>query len=247
MIKCIIVDDEPRNISILTKMLGLYCLDVTITGTASKVSEAITLIGENAPDLLFLDIELPGQDAFDLLSQIAPVSFEVIFVTAYASYATKAFRYNALDYLLKPIDIGDLKQAVQKVRDRHSARHIHTRLNDLLQEVQQTQHSNRIILRTNQGSFFYPVADIVACIAEGAYTLFEFTNKKPLLISGYLKKYEAILPERDFYRVHDAYIINLNHIVKYLPGKNGQVEMSNGKIIEISQRRKHDFMNRLKL
>lgn len=245
MITCIIVDDEPRNISILNKMIHLYCPQVHVAGSATNIADALELIHKCSPQLLFLDIEMPKGNGFDLLTQIMPVTFEIIFVTAFDTYAVKAFRYNALDYLLKPIDIEQLKQAIQKVRTKLGIQDINTRLDNLLQQVREKETS-RIVLRTHQGVFFYAIADIVLCVAEGAYTRFEFINGKSLLVTGHLKKYETALPVRDFCRIHDTYLVNLNHIVRHHPGKSGSVEMINGRTVEISLRRKAEFVSRFK-
>ncbi|MGO4288259.1 LytR/AlgR family response regulator transcription factor [Chitinophaga sp. RAB17] len=246
MITCIIVDDEPRNISILSKMIHLYCPQVHVAGSATNIADALGLIHEHSPQLLFLDIEMPRGNAFDLLKQIMPVNFEVIFVTAFDTYAVKAFRYNALDYLLKPVDIEELKQSIQKVSTRLGIQDINTRLDNLLQQVREKETS-RIVLRTQQGAFFHTIADIILCEADGAYTRFEFVNGKSLLVTGNLKKYETALPARDFCRIHDTYLVNLNHIVRHHPGKSGYVEMINGRTVEISLRRKAEFLSRFRL
>ncbi|ASZ13128.1 LytTR family DNA-binding domain-containing protein [Chitinophaga pendula] len=245
MIQCIIVDDEPKNISTLSKMLQLYCPDVIIAGSATNIETALALIQQLSPQLLFLDIQMPKGNAFDLLDQIMPVTFEIVFVTAFDNYAIKAFKYNALDYLLKPVDIEELKAAVHKVRTRVGMQHINTRLDNLLKQVRDNDNA-KIALRTQQGMFFHTISDIVLCTAEGAYTRFEFLNGKSLLVTGTLKKYEETLPSRDFCRIHDACLVNLNHIVQYHVGKSGYVEMVNGRTAEVSQRRKTEFLNRFR-
>ncbi|HVI43637.1 MAG TPA: LytTR family DNA-binding domain-containing protein [Chitinophaga sp.] len=246
MITCIIVDDEPKSISVLKKMLNIYCPDVIIEGSAGNATEAVELIRQHAPRLLFLDIEMPKENGFDLLEKLMPVTFDVIFVTAFDSYAVKAFRYNALDYILKPIDIEALMEAVQKVRNSANITEMNMRLNNLIKEIK-TNETSKIALRTQQGILFYLIADIVLCAAEGAYTRFEFVNSKSLLVTGNLKKYEESLPTQHFCRIHDGYLINIQHVVSYHPGKSGYVEMVNGRKVEVSLRRKNAFLSMLRI
>lgn len=245
MITCIIVDDEPRNVTILEKMLTRYCPNVSVTGQAASAAAAVTLIQQVRPQLVFLDIEMPKDNAFDLLDALMPVDFEIIFVTAFDNYAIKAFKYHALDYLLKPIDIGELQQAVLKAAARLQERGINERLQQFYDQSRNSNFS-KIALRTQEGLLFYAMDDILYCSAEGAYTRFGFLKDKSLLVSGHLKKFEDMLPADNFCRVHDSHLINLNHVKKYHTGKGGYVEMADGKIIEVSMRKRAEFLSRLR-
>lgn len=247
MINTVIIDDEPKNIRILVKLLQDYCPEVNVAGTAEKHEDAIAMISRVRPDLIFLDIEMPGGNAFDLLNQLMPVKFEIIFVTAFETYAVKAFKYNALDYLLKPVSIDSLRQAVARAEKRIGEKNINERLDSFLKSQAEKESFTRIALPTKNGIELFNFADIIYCKAEGPYSRFEFTGSPSLLVTGSLKEYEELLPEAIFCRVHNSYLVNLNHIRKYHKGKGGSVEMSNGVSIAVSLRKKDDFFNRLRL
>lgn len=238
MITCVIVDDEQQNISILTKLLARYCPEVKLIGEASSSRAAIELLGQLPPQLVFLDVEMPDMDAFELLAQLKPVNFELVLVTAYDKYALKAFAHNALHYLLKPIDIDDLRLAVQKASARIMEKNLAQRI-----EVNQLK---KIALPTLGGLAFYAIDDIVCCSARNTYTLFEFVSDKDLLVTGTLKEFEDMLPASIFCRVHNSHLINMNHVRQYIKGKGGQVKMVNGKLIEVSLRKRDEFLSRLR-
>jgi two-component system, LytTR family, response regulator len=246
MIKCIIVDDEPDNLVILKKILAQYCPEITVVGEAASAEEAIPLIRQSQPQLVLLDIEMPGSNAFDMLNQLRPINFEVIFVTAFAGYAAKAFRYSALDYLLKPVDIDDLRQAIQKAVVRSMQKNYNDRLEALLNSTLAENTFSKIAIPTIDGLVFYPVEDVICCLAKGTYTEMELCKNKNLLLTSTLKEVEEILPPGIFCRVHNSYLINLNHMKKYYKGKGGYVEMSNGRTIEVSFRKREEFLSRLK-
>lgn len=244
MITSVIVDDEQQNISILKKLLLKYCPEVMVTGEATTPVAALELIRKQQPQLVFLDVEMPGMNAFELLSELKPFTFEYILVTAFDVYALKAFSYNALHYLLKPVDIDELRLAVQKAAARIMATDISRQIEDL--RVQTTSEITRIALPTSNGLLLYTVDDIVCCGARDTYTLFEFVQDKELLVTGTLKEYEEKLPASSFCRVHHSYLVNMNHVRQYIKGKGGQAKMTNGKIIDISLRKRDEFLRRLR-
>jgi two-component system LytT family response regulator len=245
MITCVIVDDEQHNISILKKLLTKYCPEVMLTGEASSPGAALELIKKQQPQLVFLDVEMPGMDAFELLSHLKPVNFEYILVTAFDRYAVKAFAHNALHYLLKPVDIDELRLAVQKASARILETNVNRRIDDLKGQAESNQIT-RIALPASNGLVFVAVDDIVCCTARNTYTLFEFVNDKELLVSGSLKEFEEKLPAGIFCRVHNSHLINMNHIRQYIKGKGGQVKMINGKLIDVSLRKRDEFLSRLR-
>jgi two-component system, LytTR family, response regulator len=245
MITCVIVDDEQQNISILTKLLTKYCPEVSLTGVANSSGAAIELIKKQQPQLVFLDVEMPDMDAFELLSELKPVSFEYILVTAFDRYAVKAFAYNALHYLLKPVDIDELRLAVQKAAARIMERNVSRRIDDLKGQTENNQMT-KIALPTSNGRSFYAINDIVCCSARNTYTLFEFVKDKDLLVTGTLKEFEEKLPASIFCRVHNSYLINMNQVRQYIKGKGGQVKMINGKVIDVSLRKRDEFLSRLR-
>ncbi len=245
MITCVIIDDEQQNISILKKLLAKYCPEVKVTGEASFSGIALELIRKQQPQLVFLDVEMPDMDAFELLSQLKPVNFECILVTAFDRYALKAFAYNALHYLLKPVDIDELRLAVQKASARIMETDISRRIDDLKGQTESNQMT-KIALPTSNGLVFYAIDDIVCCSARNTYTLFEFVRDKELLVSGTLKEFEEKLPASIFCRVHNSYLINMNHIRQYIKGRGGRVKMINEKIIDVSLRKRDEFLSRLR-
>lgn len=245
MITCVIVDDEQQNITILKKLLAKYCSEVQLVGEATSPDAAIEVIRARQPQLVFLDVEMPRMNAFELLSELKPVTFEYILVTAFADYAVKAFSHNALHYLLKPVDIDELRLAVQKAVVRIMERNINSRIDGLKGQADGNQ-MNRIALPTSNGLVFVAIDDIVCCNARNAYTLFEFVSEKELLVTGTLKEFEEKLPASVFCRVHNSHLINMNHVRQYTKGKGGQVKMTNGKMIDVSLRKRDDFLSRLR-
>lgn len=246
IINCILVDDEPLNLDGLEKMINRYCPELTVVGKATSAKEALELIRAASPQIVFLDIQMPRENAFDLLDKLMPVNFEIVFVTAFDNYALKAFRYCALDYLLKPVDMDELRSAVQKARTKLAEKDVNMRLAGFLDQIRERNGNSRIALKTKEGLIFYPIKDIMYCTAERAYTRFTFVNSKHLLVSGNLKEFESLLPEDNFCRVHDSYLINLDHVKKYHYGKGGYVEMTDGVPIDVSSRKRTAFLAKLR-
>lgn len=250
MIKSVIIDDEPKNLKILTRMLEEFCPEVEITGTASKFAEAIEIIRMEKPDLVFLDIALPGGDAFDLLGKLQPVEFEIIFVTAYDNYTLTAFKYSAVDYLLKPVKIEELQSAVARAIKRKQLRlnnldQLGSLLNGLFK--QQAASVRKIAVPTVNGLFFLPLDEIIRCEASGGYTHIHKLDKKKLIVSRRMSEYEELLPPSQFFRIHNSHIINLDQVVRYHRGRGGVIEMSDGAMLELATRRKEEFLARFGL
>lgn len=245
MIQCNIIDDEPKNITILKELLKQHCPDVHVTAEATNAPEAIQVIRKTQPHLVFLDIEMPETNAFGLLNQLLPINFETIFVTAFETYAFQAFKYSALDYLLKPIDIDDLTIAVEKAVTRIREKKP-SRKPDFFHNQLPGYTFSKIALSTADGLTFYPIADIVCCTAKGACTQIDFIKDKSLTTAGTLKEFEEMLPADVFCRVHHSYLVNLNYIKKYYRGKGGYIELINGQTIEVSQRKRDEFLGRLR-
>jgi two-component system, LytTR family, response regulator len=250
MIRSVIVDDEPKNLRILASMLQEFCPEVQVVGKAEKHTQAIELIHAEKPDLVFLDIAMPGGDAFDLLDKLQPVEFEIIFVTAHDNYTLTAFKYSAVDYLLKPVEIEVLQAAIARAIERKNLKqnNLH-QLGLLLNSLnkQQSQSVSKIALPSQEGLIFLPVSEIVRCEASGSYTHIFKTDKKKLLVSRRMSEYEELLPASLFFRIHQSHIINLDHVVKYHRGRGGFVEMSDGAMLELATRRKDEFLARFGL
>ncbi len=245
-IKSIIVDDEKNGRENLAGLLKSYCSRVTVVGEADSVKSAIDLIEMVHPDLVFLDIEMPVADGFALLEHFREYPFEVIFVTAYDNYAIKAIRFAAADYILKPINTDDLKDAVDKVFERISLKQENDRLRQLYRNIQQPKDP-RIGLACGDTIEFVEVNALVRCQGEGNYTHFYFEDRKPLLVSRSLVEFEELLDEYSFLRVHKTHLVNLNKVIALLRNEGGVLRMSNGDMIPISRRRKDTVVERLKI
>jgi two-component system, LytTR family, response regulator len=246
-INSIIVDDEPGNIVTLQELIKLSCPLVNVLATAANAATAFESINNFKPDLVFLDIEMPYGNAFDLLEKLSPVKFEIIFVTAFNGYAVKAFKYAALDYILKPVNIAELKQAVAKAEKRLQEKTENIRVKTLLANLKMPAENNpKISLATESGFHFEELRHILYLEASGSYT-FVFTKQdKKYIISKGLKEFEEILPENMFCRIHHSYIINLACIKKYNKGRGGMVEMENGVCIDVAVRKKEQFLEKFK-
>lgn len=246
-IKAIIVDDEQHCIDALKAMLQKKCPEVTVLAGVNSVSDAKQVIDELQPDLVFLDVEMPHENGFELLTRYDKVVFDVIFTTAYEQYALKAIKFNALDYLLKPFSVQDLQEALRKYHER--------RLNKtdagiaplevFLQNMKTMQQTNKkIALPTINGLVFMPVQNIVRCESTGNYTKIFFTDRKQLLVSKPLKEFEELLTDVDFFRIHNSHLINLQQMESYIQGEGGFALMSDGTQVEVSRRRKADFLKK---
>lgn len=248
MLKALIVDDEPKNIRILKKLLEQFCPQVEVCGEANSSAKATLLIKQNKPDIVFLDIEMPYENAFDMLDKLVPVNFEIIFITAFDAYMFKAFKYSALDYLLKPVNIRELKEAVTRAETRFHYKRTSQQLQNLLDNLKSPNIASQKIALNNKGSLvFKPVNDIIRCEAQNNYCyIFTIDNQKFLGTTS-IKEYEEILPPDIFFRVHTSHLINLNHIRKYLKGRGGVIEMEDGAIIDVAIRRRDEFLARFGL
>jgi two-component system LytT family response regulator len=246
MIKAVIVDDERKSRESLKILLEDFCENVDVVGLASTVEEAIGQVGLNNPDVVFLDIQMNQETGFDFLNKITRKNFEVIFTTAYDEYALDAIKFSALDYLLKPINIDQLKAALQKVEEKHSKDNLGDKLELLLQNIKSESAENfKLVLPTNDGLTFISFKDILYCAASSNYTIFNMRNGRNHVVSKTLKEYEDLLTHYHFYRIHNSYVINLREIKKYIKGDGGHVIMSNDKALDVSKRRKDLFLSKL--
>jgi len=245
MLNCIIVDDELKSRESLKILIEDFCEGVTVKALSQNVSEAIEAIEVHKPDVVFLDIQLQRETGFDLLTQLKNVDFEVIFTTAFSEYAIKAFKYSAIDYLLKPIDIEELKLALAKVEKR-KGHAIGDRLQQLLQNLRAgTSDNYKLALPTADGLVFVKVSEILYCEASSNYTEIVLTDSRKYILSRTLNEYEDMLTEQNFYRIHHSYLINLNEIKKYVRGEGGYVIMNNDKSLDVSKRKKEGFLSRI--
>ena len=244
-IKSIIVDDEKHGRENLAGILQQYCREIELLGEANSAESAVLLINEYNPDLVFLDIEMPKTDGFQLLEQLKNFCFEVIFVTAYDNYAIKAIRFSASDYILKPININDLQAAVNKVSERILQKQENLRMKQLVYNIGQPQNP-RIGLPTGDRIEFVEISKIIRCQGEGNYTHIYFENNNHLLVAKTLVEFEDLLKDYSFVRVHKTHLVNFKHVITYLKTDGGTLQLSNGDSVSISRRRKESVQKLLK-
>ncbi|MEI7736538.1 MAG: LytTR family DNA-binding domain-containing protein [Ferruginibacter sp.] len=244
MISCIIIDDEAKNIKLLQKMLELHCPEVKIMVTETDAKNGLQLINEVQPQLVFLDIEMPYLNGFDLLKKLEPVNFEVIFVTAFSHYAVEAFEHRVTGYITKPVNTDKLIAAVNTAAKRIEAKNINKNLFSLLEQSTQKAEPEKIPLSTSNGLIFVKLSDIMYCESSGNYTNFYLFDDKKIMVSRQLGEYEKLLPDTNFIRIHDKYIINLTYIKEYIKGSGGDVVLENGKELPVATRRKEEFLSR---
>jgi two-component system LytT family response regulator len=246
MIKTVIVEDELKSRDMLAAMIRKITPELDIVGLAGNVSEAEKLIRELKPELVFLDISMPDGSGFDLLEKVSGQKFELIFATASDQHAIRAIKFSACDYLLKPIDMDELKLAVEKVVHKKQSVPNMENLQFLIQHLRRADDNfQKITLPTGNAYEIVNVKDIVRCEADGSYTTFYLSDKRKLMISAGLKHYEELLPENDFIRVHHHHLINMQHVLRFLKEDGGYAVMSDGSKIEISRRKKEAFMEKL--
>jgi two-component system, LytTR family, response regulator len=246
MISAIIVDDEQKGRESLKLLINEYCPKVEILTLCSNVSDAYNSIMKMSPDLVFLDIQMKDETGFDLLKKFDKVNFEVIITTAHSNYAITAIKYSAIDYLLKPIDVAELQDAVARVDEKRNTPDLLQRLGNLIENVKVSSvEEYKLAIPSSDGLMFIKATDIVYCEAEGNYTTFNLKNGKKYIVSKTLKEYENILNYHQFFRIHHSYLVNLKEIVKYTRGEGGFVTMSNAINLDVSKRKKESFLERI--
>ena len=239
----IIVEDEETSREILKNYLKKYCPNVNVIGEAANVDEALILIRNNDLDLVFLDVEMPYGNAFDLLDKVGDINFETVFVTAYNHYAIEALNAHASYYLMKPISIDELIKAVDYVTE------IKTKEDALQDEVivpKTNSVNGKITIPQQNGFEILNTSDILYCKADDNYTEIYLNNNKKKLVSKTLKYFEEALNEASFARIHKSYLVNVNEVVKYLKGKGGSVVLSNGQEIMVSASKKSQLLSYFK-
>ncbi|AYB35169.1 LytR/AlgR family response regulator transcription factor [Chryseolinea soli] len=246
MIDAVLVDDETAGLEALQLALEKYCPDIAIKGIYDKPEEALAGIRKINPGLVFLDVQMPQLSGFDLLQQLSPIHFEVIFVSAHDQYAIKAIRFSALDYLLKPIDVEDLMHAVNRVKERQNHTSSSFQFQSVLNNIQlKSGRVEKLAVPTLQGIDFFNTQDILYCKAEGSYTQIVLKNNQQALVCKNLKDFESLLAESGFFRVHHSYIINLAHVEKYVKGEGGYVVLTENHHVDVSRRKKEEFLGLL--
>jgi len=240
MLKTYLIDDEAYCTDVLRVLLEKYCPGVQVSGIFNDAENALEAIRNNHPDLVFLDIEMPVLNGFDLLRQSAPVDFKLIFTTAYDQYAVKAFKFNALDYLLKPVDREELVRAVEKAQ--HAPIPQATQF-EAVQYLRNNPVPERIALPVGAELLFVETADILFCESEGSYVSFHLaTQPKPVIVSKSLREVEELLNNPLFFRAHNSFLVNLKHIEKIVRTDGGEIVMRNKRSLPVSRSKKAELM-----
>jgi two-component system LytT family response regulator len=243
LLKAILIDDELSSLQNLKQKLEEYCKAVYVIATAQKPEEALLLIRHHKPDILFLDIEMPKMSGFRMLEELGDFNGEIIFTTAYNHYAIEAMRISAFDYLIKPIAIQDLQNAVERLMAIKS-RQTRERLHVLKESISDSRtQDTKIAVPTSEGLEFIPIRNIIRIESSSNYSRVILTSKQTILVTRLLKDFEDILLPHRFFRVHHSHLVNLQYISRYIRGEGGQVVMENGDVVDVSRRKKEEFLS----
>lgn len=241
----IIIEDEAASRETLRNYLTKYCPQVEILDECKDINEGQASIEKYQPDFIFLDVEMPFGNAFDLLERIDNINFKIVFVTAYSNYAVKALNYSASYYILKPIDIEDLEAAVEKIQEElkeTATSDLHLQTKVLLENLK-SNTNKKVVLPTLEGFEVVDMEDIIRMEANDNFTNFYLKDKSKQVICRTLKFYEDVLKDSGFMRIHRSHIVNLNYIKNYKKGKGGQVELIDGSVVDVSSSRKEELLN----
>lgn len=251
MLNAVIVEDEKNSQELLKELVTEYCEGIEVVDIAGNVAQGLEALSAFKPDILFLDIELPDGDGFQVLEQAEYKNFEVIFTTAYDQYAMKAFKFSATDYLLKPVDIDELQAAVERIKEKHAKGEAEpeqqeAKLDALIQNLRNmAQPLKRIVLPTSNGFTVVNPDNIIRCESDRNYTFIFLTDGRKILVSRTIKEYDEMLRDNNFFRIHQSHLINLDYLKNYTRGRGGYVELTDGTVLDVSARRKSEFLKRM--
>jgi two-component system LytT family response regulator len=241
-IKAILIDDELNSLQNLQQKLEGFCPDVAIVAVTQKPEEGILLIRQHQPNVVFLDIEMPRMSGFRMLEELGEYDFDIIFTTAYNHYSIDAIRISAFDYLVKPIGIEDLQQAVERL-SKSLNRQTKEKIDILKKSLSDNRsHEDKIAISTSEGIEFIPIKNIIHVESKSNYSKIFLTDNKSIMVTKILKDFEEMLVPYNFYRVHNSHLINLNYIQKYVRSQGGHVQLQDGTLIDISRRKKEEFL-----
>lgn len=243
MLRAVVIDDIEKirkdNITIIKST----CPNVSIIGQADSVASGMKLIKQLTPDLVFLDVEMPDGTGFDLLQKLSPITFKVIFITGYEDFAIRAFRFSAIDYLLKPLDSRELTEAVKKAEESMTKEVFDMKLHNLFSNLERPKNLQKLILKTSDKIYSINIQDIVNCESDKNYTTFYFINAPKLVVSTNLKEYETLLSPHNFFRTHKSHLINMAYFDHFIKSEGGNtIVMKNKSSIPLSVRKKEEFM-----
>jgi two-component system, LytTR family, response regulator len=248
MIRTILIDDEARGISSLRKMIEIHCPDLGIVAECQDAKQALENINTQNPQLIFLDIAMPGKSGLDMLGELKDIRFEIIFVSAHSQYSIRAFHFSAVDYLLKPVDENLLIHAVKRAAARIATHSTTENIDALFYNMQKIHKpaDMKLCISSLKGFQVIQLSDILYCEAISSYTIFHMKNGQQITASRSIIEYELMLEDNYFCRIHKSYVVNLAHVIEYKRGEGGTVLLTNGKEVEVSRRRKEIFLGRIK-
>jgi len=245
MITAILIDDEKHCNQTLEIEIGRHCPDVKILGSYTSGKEGLAAIKSLQPNLVFLDIEMPWMNGFELLQKIEHLNFDVIFVTAYDNYAIKAFRFSAIDYLLKPIQHQLLVSAIEKVKLKNNHNLPYEQLETLLHNMKNNTENNRVVFSTSEGLEIVEIKDIVRCQSDNNYTYIYLSSGEHIFLSKTLKEVEQMIQSSTFIRVHQSHLVNINFIKRFVKGDGGYLLLKDDKQVSVSKSRREQLMHRI--
>jgi two-component system LytT family response regulator len=250
MISAVLIDDDVNLRNGMKGLLSLYAPDIEIIDEADSVASGFEVLSRTKPQVIFLDIQMNDGTGFDLLEKLSEangkISSHIIFITAYEQYAIKAFRFSALDFLLKPVGPDELEKVIDKLKNVLEKDNDYSHIDLLLENIRKkADNFKRIALSNSDGIHLLDISDIIRCESDDNYTKFFIKNRKPILISKTLKEYEELLTEHDFLRIHQSHLINIAYVTSYLKKDSGFVLMSDEKLLPVSQRKKEQIQDRL--
>jgi two-component system LytT family response regulator len=243
MLRAVVIDDiesiRKENINLIKSC----CPEISVVGEADSVAMGIELIKQSSPDLVFLDVEMPDGTGFDLLQKLSPIPFKVIFITGYEDFAIRAFRFSAIDYLLKPLDGIELREAVKKAEDSLAKEVFDLKLQNLFSNLERPKDLQKLLLKTTDKIYSVNIKDIVCCESDKNYTTFHFANTQKLIVSTSLKEYEALLGPHNFFRTHKSHLINMAYFDHFIKSDGGnKIVMKDKTVIPLSVRKKEEFL-----
>lgn len=243
MLRAVVIDDIETIRKNHIAIIKSNCPNISVIGQADSVETGMNLIKQLSPDLVFLDVEMPDGTGFDLLQKLQPFHFKVIFITGYEDFAIRAFRFSAIDYLLKPVDANDLVEAVKKAEDSLGKEVFDMKINNLFTNLERPKNLQKLILKTADRIYSVNIQDIVNCESDKNYTTFNFVNAPKLIVSTNLKEYEALLTPHRFFRTHQSHLINMAYFDHFVRSDGGNtIVMKNKQTIPLSVRKKEEFL-----
>jgi len=242
--RAVIIDDEPKARKNIINIINLINTDIQIVGEGEDIKSGVKVISEMKPDIVFLDIQMPGGSGFQLLDKFPIINFKVIFITAFDNFAIKAFKYSAIDYLLKPIDPQEFKKAMEKLNSIIQKEDYSLKIKTLLNNISDDKNQ-KIVLKTSEGFHIIKIKDIIRCESDKGYTNFFLHDGKTILVSSIIKGYDEMLSEKGFLRTHQSHLINMDYIKSFIKSDGGYIVMQDGATVPVSKRRKEAILNML--